>query len=157
VRWVRSFTKVRFLVGHLLGHFDDILVLTRSHGQLRRAVRTLNKTFDELKLAQAPDKTFIGRIARGFDFLGYFFSRAALALAPKTLERHAARWHRLYEQQKRKTAPAGAAVLDAHVLRWQRWCRAGLDGLLGESIRAQPATALRPAQGNTGQPKQCQG
>jgi hypothetical protein len=123
---------------------------------LRRAVRTLNKTFDELKLAQAPDKTFIGRIARGFDFLGYYFSRAALALAPKTLERHASRWHRLYEQQKRKTAPEGAAVLDAYVLRWQRWCRAGLDGLLGERIRAEPATALRPAQCNTGQPEQRQ-
>lgn len=47
-------------------YMDDILVLTRSHGQLRRAVRTLNRTFNELKLAQAPDKTFIGRIARGF-------------------------------------------------------------------------------------------
>ena len=68
-------------------------MLTRSHGKLRRAVRTLNMTFDELKLAQVPDKTFIGRIARGFDFVGYYFSRAALALAlaPKTLERHATR------------------------------------------------------------------
>ncbi|MES2888682.1 MAG: hypothetical protein V4739_11795 [Pseudomonadota bacterium] len=113
-------------------------------------MRTLNKTFDELKLAQAPEKTFIGRIARGFDFLGYYFSRATLALAPKTLERHATRWHRLYEQQKRKTALEGAAVLHAYSLRWQRWCRAPLNGLLGESIRGQPATALRPAQGNTG-------
>lgn len=112
-------------------YMDDILVLTRSHGQLRRAVRTLNQTFDELKLAQAPDKTFIGRIARGFDFLGYHFSRATLALAPRTLEKHAARWHLLYEQQKRKTAPEGAGVLDAYALRWRRWCRAGLGGLLG--------------------------
>jgi hypothetical protein len=137
-------------------YMDDILVLTRTHGQLRRAVRTLNRTFEELKLAQAPDKTFIGRIARGFDFLGYSFSRVALALAPRTLEKHAARWHRLYEQQKHKAAPVGAAVLDAYVLRWERWCRAGLDGLLGKSTGAMPTTALRPAQGNTGYPKQCQ-
>lgn len=129
---------------------DDILVLTRTHGQLRRAVRTLGRTFDELKLAQAPDKTFIGRIARVFDFLGYHFSRAALALAPGTLEKHAARWHRLYEQQKCKAAPVGAAVLDAYVLRWQRWCRAGLNGLLAKSTGAMPTTALRPAQGHTG-------
>ncbi len=111
-------------------YMDDILVLTRSHGQLRRAVRTLNHIFTQLKLVQAPDKTFIGRIARGFDFLGYFFSRAALALAPKALERHATRRHRLYEQQKTAGAAQRAAALDAYVRRWLRWCEAGLNGLL---------------------------
>ncbi|MDZ4399792.1 hypothetical protein [Hydrogenophaga sp.] len=149
-----SLTKVCCLA-HLPKLLDDILVLTRNHRQLRRVVRTLNKTLDELKLAQALHKTFIGRIARRFDFLGYYFSRAALA--PKTLERHATRWHRLYEQQKRKTARDGAALLDAYVLRWQRWCRAESGGLLGASTGADTTTALRPAQGNTGQPKQCQG
>jgi hypothetical protein len=151
-----SLTKVCCLA-HLPKHLDDILVLTRNHGQLLRVVRTLNKTLDELKLAQALHKTFIGRIARGFDFLGCYVSRAALALAPKTLEKHATRWHRLYEQQKRKTARDGAALLDTYVLRWQRWCRAGSGGLLGESTGAETTTALRPAQGNTGQPKQWHG
>ena len=80
---------------YYLRYMDDILVLTSSHGQLRRAVRTLHQIFSQLQLVQAPDKTFIGRIARGFDFLRYYFSRAALALAPKTLERHAIRRHRL--------------------------------------------------------------
>lgn len=108
----------------------DILVLTRSHGQLRRAVRTLHQIFSQLKLVQAPDKTLIGRIARGFDFLGYYFSRAALALAPKTLERHAIRRHRLYEQQRQAGAAQRAFVRDAYVRRWQRWCEAGLNGLL---------------------------
>lgn len=131
-------------------YMDDVLVLTRTHGQLRRAVRTLNRTFDELQLAQAPDKTFIGRIARGFDFLGYCFSTAALALAPRTLEKHAARWHRLYEQQKHKAAPEGAAVLDAYVLRWRRRRQAGLGGLLSAACCEQTATALQPAQGDTG-------
>jgi len=98
-------------------YMDDILVLTRTRSPLHRAVRTLNQVFNRLKLVQAPDKTFIGRIARGFEFLGYQFSTQRLPLAAKTLERHAARWHRLYEQQKRKTAPAGAAVLYAYVMR----------------------------------------
>jgi hypothetical protein len=80
----------------------------------------LNRVFNRLKLVQAHDKTFIGRIARVFDFLGYRFSTERLRLAVKTLERHAARWHRLDEQQKRKAAPEGTAVLDACVLRWQR-------------------------------------
>jgi hypothetical protein len=63
---------------------------------------------------------------------------------------HATRWHRLCEEQKQKTAPAGAAILDAFVLRWQRWCKAGLGGLLDAIIGAYAASALRPTKGNTG-------
>ena len=32
-----------------------------------------NQTLNELKVEKHPDKTFIGRIAKGFDFLGYSF------------------------------------------------------------------------------------
>lgn len=105
-----------------------------------------------LKLAQAPDKTFIGRIAMGFDFLVYHFSRVRLSLAKKTLEKHAAHRHRRDEQQNKQarktpTAPAGAAVLDACVKRWQRWCTAGLAGLLYDFDFA--AATLRPSQRGT--------
>jgi hypothetical protein len=62
-------------------YMDDILVLTKTRWQLRRAVRTLNQTFAELKVSPHPDKTFIGRIERGFDFLGYYFCRGPLRLA----------------------------------------------------------------------------
>jgi hypothetical protein len=34
----------------------------------------VNRTLNELKVEKHPDKTFIGRIKRGFDFLGYQFS-----------------------------------------------------------------------------------
>jgi RNA-directed DNA polymerase len=108
-------------------YMDDILVLTKTRWPLRRAVRRLNQTFGELKVSQHPDKTFIGRIERGFDFLGYYFCRGPLRLAQRTLQNHATRLHRLYEQQK--TAPAGAVRLDEYVTRWKRWCRAGLEGL----------------------------
>jgi len=37
-----------------------------------------------------PNKTFIGRITRGLDFLGYRFSTERLRLAAKTLGGHAA-------------------------------------------------------------------
>jgi RNA-directed DNA polymerase len=47
----------------------------------------LNQTFAELKISLHPDKTFIGRIDKGFDFLGYRFGRGALRLSPATLER----------------------------------------------------------------------
>jgi hypothetical protein len=45
---------------------DDIIVLALTRWHLRNAVRTVNQHFYQLKVAQAPDKTFIGRIAKGF-------------------------------------------------------------------------------------------
>ncbi len=37
-----------------------------------------------LRLEKHPDKTFIGRIEKGFDFLGYHFSRSGLSVAKAT-------------------------------------------------------------------------
>jgi RNA-directed DNA polymerase len=52
--------------------------------KLRKAIKRVNQTLAELKVEKHPDKTFIGRIERGFDFLGYHFSPGGLSLAPKT-------------------------------------------------------------------------
>ncbi len=43
---------------------DDILVLAPTRWRLRKAV---NEILDSLGLLKHPDKTFIGRIERGFD------------------------------------------------------------------------------------------
>ena len=106
---------------------DDILVLAPTRWKLRRAVAVVNHILGALRLEKHPEKTFIGRIERGFDFLGYHFSRGPLRLARQTLRNHGARLHRLYERQR--AAPDWAACLDAYVTRWMRWCRAGLGGL----------------------------
>ena len=48
---------------------------TKGHGGHKATVagvqRRLPQVFADLRLATHPDKTFIGRIERGFDFLGY--------------------------------------------------------------------------------------
>ena len=106
---------------------DDILVLAPTRWKLRGAVAVVNQVLSALQLEKHPDKTFVGRIERGFDFLGYRFSRGPLGLAQQTLRNHASRLHRLYERQR--AAPDWAACLDAYVTRWMRWCRAGLGGL----------------------------
>ena len=48
---------------------------------------------------ERPDKTFIGRIERGFDFLGYHFGTDGLSVAKKTIEQFIARAIRPYEQE----------------------------------------------------------
>ena len=68
-----------------------------------------------------PDKTFIGRIAKGFDFLGYSFEPKGLSIAPKTLANFLDRIAQLYEQ--------GADVrrIGQYVRNWLRWVRAGVE------------------------------
>jgi hypothetical protein len=42
--------------------------------------KAANETLDALRLEEHPDKTFIGRIERGFDFPGYHFSPDGLSV-----------------------------------------------------------------------------
>jgi RNA-directed DNA polymerase len=57
---------------------DDILVLAPTCWKLRRAVRVVNEQLAALDLQKDLDKTFVGRIEKGFDFLGYHFDSAWL-------------------------------------------------------------------------------
>ena len=51
----------------------------------------VNRRLADLGLERQPAKTFIGRIARGFDFLGYHFTPDGLAIAEATAARFVAR------------------------------------------------------------------
>jgi RNA-directed DNA polymerase len=109
-------------------YMDDVLIMSQRRWGLRRAIKRLNEIFESLGLEKHPDKTFIGRIEQGFDFLGYHFSRAGLRLAVKTIVNAVEKMHRLYEQKQ--TAPERAAALDDYLRRWVRWTTAGLNGLI---------------------------
>ncbi len=78
-----------------------------------------------MQLAKHPDKTYIGRIEKGFDFLGYHFWPGKLGVAKKTIENFMTRINQLYEQKREK--PKGDSTLSEYVRRWVRWVRAGLE------------------------------
>jgi hypothetical protein len=103
---------------------DDWVILAPTRWKLREAIRLVNQTLAELHVEQHPDKTFFGRISRGFDFLGYAFTTAGLDAAPPTIERCAQRVSQLYEQ--------GVDLLHigTYVRRWLRWARSGLRALV---------------------------
>ena len=84
---------------------DDILVLAQTRWQLRTAVKVVHRTLAGLHLEIQPTKTFIGKIDKGFDFLGYHLAPGRLSLAQSTLEAFVACAHQLYEQE-----PAGGAA-----------------------------------------------
>ncbi len=69
-------------------------------------------------------KTFIGRIERGFDFLGYHFRPDRLRMAAKTIENFVARAIRLYEQEPGEAC--ASARLGLYVRRWAAWAKGGL-------------------------------
>jgi RNA-directed DNA polymerase len=98
---------------------DDLVVLAPSRWKLRRAVKAVHEVLDRLRLEKHPDKTMIGRIERGFDFLGYHFSRSGLAVAKATLATFVERATRLYERDRKE--PTSPSRLGRYVRRWVGW------------------------------------
>jgi RNA-directed DNA polymerase len=47
-------------------YMDDVIVLAPTRHKLRRAVKIVNETLTELGLTKAHNKTFVGRVERGF-------------------------------------------------------------------------------------------
>jgi RNA-directed DNA polymerase len=95
---------------------DDILFLAPTRWKLRDAVKIVNQVLGSLDLEKRPDKTFVGRIERGFDFLGYHFSRQGLMLTKQTIANFIEKASRLYEQELGR--PSDASPLGMHVKRW---------------------------------------
>ena len=102
---------------------DDILILAPTRWQLRGAVKVVNQMLGMLKLEKHPDKTFIGRIERGFDFLGYHFCPSGLTIAAKTIANFIEKASQLYEQER--SAVLAATALEMYVKRWARWATGG--------------------------------
>jgi len=105
-------------------YMDEVIVLAKTRWHLRKAVKTVNQHFNQLKVEQAPDKTFIGRIEKGLDFLGYQFGLPELGLAEKTITNAVNKVRQLYEQKQ--SAPKRAVALDDYIIRWLRWVNAGI-------------------------------
>ncbi|MDC1287906.1 reverse transcriptase domain-containing protein [Gammaproteobacteria bacterium] len=136
-----------------LRYMDDILILSKTRWQNRKAVIQLNGILNRLKLEKHLDKTFIGRIEKGFDFLGYHFSRKPLQVAEKTVEKHVLHIVRLYEQlrQKKATSKEMASTLGLYVNRWQRWAVAGLQGIKIDGLSSHLGlTSAEPDQSDQG-------
>ncbi|MEH2182499.1 reverse transcriptase/maturase family protein [Nostoc sp.] len=109
---------------------DDWVVLAPTRWKLRAAISVVNQVMNELLVEQHPDKTFIGRIARGFDFLGYWFTLTGLSVAEKTVTRMLDKVSRLYER--------GADVIriETYIRRWWLWVNCGVFlGCWGGQVR----------------------
>jgi RNA-directed DNA polymerase len=69
-------------------------------------------------------QTYIGRVEKGFDFLGYRLTPEGIEVATATLERFLERAILLYEQEPGE-AHSDSSRLGQYVRRWMRWRQAG--------------------------------
>ncbi|MDM8517583.1 reverse transcriptase/maturase family protein [Desulfobacterales bacterium HSG16] len=100
---------------------DDWVIIAPSRWKLRNVVREVNKILSDLKVEIHPDKTYIGRVEKGFSFLGYFLKPGMLTASIETLRKYAERIARLYEQG------ADEIRIGQYVRRWFSWLKGGLD------------------------------
>ena len=129
--------KVMQALGQRLGirdqrFMDDWVIPAPSRHKLRAALTAMYAVLDDLKLEVHPDKRFIGRTTRGFDFLGYrFHSGRKLRPSQQGLDRLYECARRLHEQG------ADLDRLRQYVQRWFSWLHGGLRGRVSRHGRCQ--------------------
>ena len=105
-------------------YMDDIIVLAPTRWKLRKAVKVVNQTLSSLRLEKHPNKTFIGRVTKGFEFLGYACHPEGLGVARQTFDRFLTRMGQLYEQEPEN--PEISSRIGVYVRHWLTWLRSGL-------------------------------
>ncbi|EMC3245029.1 RNA-directed DNA polymerase, partial [Salmonella enterica] len=103
-------------------YMDDFLILSPTRWHLRRAVRMLNRHFAQAGFEQHPDKTFIGRVEKGFDWMGFWFTEKGCdGVAPRALQNFTDRLRRLYERVRQWPEDLRLRRMAGYVRAWRRW------------------------------------
>jgi len=101
-------------------YMDDIVFFFKTRHQLKNMLKKIYSCLDGIQLKLSKPKTWIGRVEKGFDYLGYRISPEGLAIAEGSVGRLQDRLHRLLEQG------AGKQRLEKYVKNWMRWFKTGV-------------------------------
>ena len=108
-------------VGYYARYMDDFMILAEQRWPLRRAIAHLRAALAAMGFELHPDKTRIGRLARGVDWLGGWFNQhGRVGIAPRGLQLYRTRTLRLYEQTWRQTTSEAACQARVRLYR-ERW------------------------------------
>lgn len=102
-------------------YMDDFVICCKTKFQQRRLLKKLYALLKPMKLLLHPDKTFIGRISKGFDFLGYHFENKEITASEKTIKNFMAKRSVLFEQG------ADFDRIRDYCRRFKCWLLAGFD------------------------------
>lgn len=101
-------------------YMDDFLLLAPTRWKLRKAIQQLNTFLETGGFTVHPDKTQIGRLEKGFDWLGVWFDAKGMRPSPRAVRNHRERCLRLYEQSRRRglSEEQARARVQMYVRRW---------------------------------------
>ena len=88
--------------------------------RLRLQLQAGDYLFSPLEHIQLKTSEWIGRVSKGFDFLGYHISLKGLSIAKRSFDRMSLKLHRLFEQG------ADYARLVQYLKNWIRWAKTGV-------------------------------
>lgn len=118
---------------HYARYMDDIIILAKSRWQLRRHTKRLMQWFSAYGFEAHPDKTFIGRTEKGFDWMGAWLTHEGVRdIAPRAKANHREKVRRLYERlarvplwRRKRARQEVHARVSRYRKRWTIWA-AGL-------------------------------
>ena len=96
-------------------YMDDWVWVFPKKQHLRTTMKKQYGILQALRVAMHPDKTFIGKVKKGFDFLGFHLTPTGVTVSKAALSRHEQKVARLYEQD------AKPKRIRAYRLRWLVW------------------------------------
>lgn len=103
-------------------YMDDFIILAKSRWQLRGQVKALNGYLQAYGFIQHPDKTFIGRLEKGFDWMGAWLGTEGVEdIAPRALANHREKVRRLYERLRMWPRARAHARVSQYRSRWKIW------------------------------------
>ena len=94
---------------------DDWVVMVKTKHVLRKVIKITHRVLTALKLKMHPDKTYLGGIKKGFDFLGVHFGETP-KISKISEENHRTR-HAL--RYARNESPSS---IGPYRERWTSWC-----------------------------------
>ena len=110
-----------------LRYMDDWIIFSNSRKEHKAAIKSGYKILDNLGLNISIEKTSMGRIEKGFSFLGMNFKpQQNLSLSKATLTRYKNRFSRLYEQNK------SDSKVESYVTRFITWAKSGLNNFAAD-------------------------
>jgi hypothetical protein len=128
--WDKAMQKNKFTYAR---YIDDLVVLTPTKAMLKKTIKV---TYQALKpwgyQLHTNEKTFIGKIIKGFDFCGFRLNYTKIILAKACLAKFEKRLSALYEQLSKSksssykntfTTTALLKKIELYVWRFERWVR----------------------------------
>lgn len=140
-------------------YMDDFVILATHRWHLRRQVKSLNQFLQAWGFEKHPEKTFIGRISAGFDWLGAWITdKGVEGVSPRALANHREKVRRLYERTRYWPKRKQAERVLNYRKRWQRWVMGTMLSVLpvtGWCIDAPPGTWVSLGSFSSTTPFQC--